>query len=591
MPPAPSSPTYAGDDFLLDAAAAEECDLVMKGGITSGVVYPYAILELAKRYRLRSIGGASAGAIAAGFAAAAEYARRGGDPEGFVRLGLRCAALPEILTDLFQPVPRLRPLLRLGLAATAKSHKIWRVLWSLKWILAIGLFLGAAGYAALVWLQALVLTRSALSLDAIPGLIVALALGAVLYVGVALAHLALKVVPANRFGLCSGLRQPGYRVPALTEWFHASLQEIAFGKAEHLPLTFGDLLGDGSAAYSIDFRAMTTNLSLQRPEVIPRTLLKLLYDPQVWRELFPAHVIDYLDSVSPSVAGSPNLRELPAEKDLPVLVGVRMSLSFPILIQAVPLHLEDFGARVRGELGPGEAPPIVPVWFSDGGITSNFPIHFFDSLLPTRPTFAFSLDDLPDTQRKADRVNLPQDAAEGAFLPIHKVEGLGGFASSILASAKDWQDGMQSVLPGQRQRVVRIRLSKDEGGLNLAMPPSLSAALMTLGQEAGALVRQAFDFDEHKWRRTLVAYEELEVLTRNLRKAWPDYGRWYRGYMANVKSYKDRFSLARRKEIADRLDALAACAKGMDPPLNAEFPRPTGRLRTVPELGRVDPGS
>lgn len=49
----------------------DECDLVMKGGITSGVVYPPAVLELATRYRFRSIGGSSAGAIAAALAAAA----------------------------------------------------------------------------------------------------------------------------------------------------------------------------------------------------------------------------------------------------------------------------------------------------------------------------------------------------------------------------------------------------------------------------------------------------------------------------------------------------------------------------------------
>jgi hypothetical protein len=40
------------------------CDIVMKGGITSGVVYPLAALELAKDHRFRNIGGTSAGAIA-----------------------------------------------------------------------------------------------------------------------------------------------------------------------------------------------------------------------------------------------------------------------------------------------------------------------------------------------------------------------------------------------------------------------------------------------------------------------------------------------------------------------------------------------
>lgn len=48
-----------------------ECDIVMKGGITSGVIYPRAVCRLAKTYRLRSVGGSSAGAIAAAGAAAA----------------------------------------------------------------------------------------------------------------------------------------------------------------------------------------------------------------------------------------------------------------------------------------------------------------------------------------------------------------------------------------------------------------------------------------------------------------------------------------------------------------------------------------
>ena len=52
-----------------------ECDLILKGGITSGVVYPPAICEIARDHRFRSIGGASAGAIAAASAAAAELGR------------------------------------------------------------------------------------------------------------------------------------------------------------------------------------------------------------------------------------------------------------------------------------------------------------------------------------------------------------------------------------------------------------------------------------------------------------------------------------------------------------------------------------
>ena len=41
------------------------CDLVMKGGVTSGIVYPKAISRLAAHYHFKNIGGSSAGAIAA----------------------------------------------------------------------------------------------------------------------------------------------------------------------------------------------------------------------------------------------------------------------------------------------------------------------------------------------------------------------------------------------------------------------------------------------------------------------------------------------------------------------------------------------
>src|SRR6476661_8953459 len=51
------------------------CDLVMKGGITSGIVFPTAVARLSTQYRFRNIGGTSAGAIAAAGAAAAEFRR------------------------------------------------------------------------------------------------------------------------------------------------------------------------------------------------------------------------------------------------------------------------------------------------------------------------------------------------------------------------------------------------------------------------------------------------------------------------------------------------------------------------------------
>ena len=101
-----------------------ECDLVMKGGITSGVIYPLAVCQLAATRRLRSVGGTSAGAIAAAGAAAAEYGRdAGAGPGGRADVGYpRLASLPDKLAapdgrhtrlfHLFQPQPVTRALYR-----------------------------------------------------------------------------------------------------------------------------------------------------------------------------------------------------------------------------------------------------------------------------------------------------------------------------------------------------------------------------------------------------------------------------------------------------------------------------------------------
>src|SRR5471032_33300 len=94
----------------------EQCDLVMKGGIASGVIYTKLIARLASKYTFKNIGGTSAGAIAAGACAAAQYGRSHHHPTAFETL----ATLPEWLGapatadgrsrlfTLFQPSKELR---------------------------------------------------------------------------------------------------------------------------------------------------------------------------------------------------------------------------------------------------------------------------------------------------------------------------------------------------------------------------------------------------------------------------------------------------------------------------------------------------
>ena len=78
-------------------APSRSCDVLMKGGITSGVIYPHAVCELARHYKLASVGGSSAGAIAAAAAAAAEFGRAA---DGFDKLSLELVDVKSLSTGV-----------------------------------------------------------------------------------------------------------------------------------------------------------------------------------------------------------------------------------------------------------------------------------------------------------------------------------------------------------------------------------------------------------------------------------------------------------------------------------------------------------
>ncbi len=584
-PLAPSAPKFSAEDF---AAPDRECDIIMKGGVTSGVVYPYAILQLARSYRFRSVGGASAGGIAAAFAAAAEFARSRGDPGGFVRLEKRCLELPARLRSLFQAEPRFQPLMDAALAASAKDGAgVRRALWAgplpllAGFVAGAGLLWGLHGGWAGAGLGGLV------GAGAVPAMRI-----------VYLARLLFKHLPAHDFGMCRGLSVDG-KVPALTDWLYDALQDIAFGDTApgHRPLTFGDLrkaAPEGAPGHGVALKMMTTNLSMRRPHALPELMRETLFEAARWAKIFPAPVMAYLTRPNIGRVSKhwPDHRLAPSPDNLPVIVAVRMSLSFPFLITAVPMAIRDIGAQKRAiarGVPKDEAAPKAPapLWFSDGGLTSNFPIHFFDALLPARPTFALSLDAIPeDEPTDGPRVRLQMEAGEGIFLPISPVQGLGGFAMALFNASKDWQDTLLSGMPGQRERIIRVALAEDEGGLNLDMPPQRSETLMAYGDQAGQMLSTQFDFDEHRWRRTLTAYEQLEWVGLATDQVWGQgFGAWYKAYASAPKSYKSS-TKAERRLIADRLAAFGKLGRTFTPALRERriWPRPSGRIRVAPDV-------
>ncbi|MEW9853864.1 hypothetical protein [Novosphingobium sp. M1R2S20] len=577
-------PVYTAAMF---ASPTDECDIVMKGGVTSGIVYPYAILELARRYRFRSVGGTSAGAIAASLAVAAEYARTvRGDPAGFVRLQRYCDELPEHMPGLFQPEPRYRRLLAYLLRAQS-GRSAWRLVAGLPSIAPVQAAVGAIAGAVTMW--ALRAGLAGILLGGIVGLVIAL-----------IAH-ALRLVrtdlPESDFGLCPGTDQPGGRGPALTTWLHAAIQEIAFGEdwQSSPPLTFGHLLGS-STDRQIDLRVITTNLGMGRPHTLPTLGILAAYSDPEWRRLFPGDVCDWIAARVTEPAHMPGLSSFPSSNDLPVLVAARMSLAFPLLFAAVPVHVRDF-ANAELQRATGATPAIQNrrILFADGGIRSNFPIHLFDALLPERPTFALSLDDLPPGMATGNqRVFIPATARHGFGLPARETGSLGGLFGSIVRAAKDWQDQLLSTMPGQRERIAHVLLSANEGGLNLTMPPERARALMHRGLEVGRrFANNALDFDEHRWRRSLVAYDQLARMSDTVHQTWTDgFGSWLLRYLTHPKSYR-RLTEDDRYHMHDSLGAVADLDGAFEPGIidaDRKLPLPVGILRVTAILsGRRRP--
>lgn len=480
---------------------AKECDLVMKGGITSGIVYPLAITEIARAFRLRSIGGTSAGAIAAAAAAAAELGRQRyqcgeleKDPAGFAEIERLPAYLCQPATGtagtrllaLFKPVPALRTLFETFTAALQARGRPLHLVASVlrRYPLAAGL--GALLGAAPLWPVALASVNPLLWL----WLVICAGLGATLAVLWRMYRQVRDGLPANGFGLCSGMPAVGDPAPeqCLTPWLtdyldtlsgqRMACRDAADEVARQRPLTFGDLRRHG-----IDLQMMTTCVNMARPFRLPLRDDELVkenrqfrFKPSEFSALFPARVVSWM---SVGQHSDDELLRLPVADDLPVVVAVRMSLSFPLLLSAVPLHAIDYRHKDKA---------MERCWFTDGGISSNFPIHFFDNALPSRPTFGL---DLGFTEHGDEqRVHFPQNNADARLaywrrFPDTGMESIGGFIRIIMNAAKDWNHETLSLLPGFRDRIGLIQLTRDEGGLNLTMPAQLIERLTGYGREVG----------------------------------------------------------------------------------------------------------
>jgi hypothetical protein len=260
------------------------------------------------------------------------------------------------------------------------------------------------------------------------------------------------------------------------------------------------------------------------------------------------------------------------------------------------------------------------VWFSDGGISSNFPIHFFDRLVPDRPTFGidlrpFPFEEGPDPENQAENVSMATDNRKDYQrwwyrLPVRPQRAVVGdgrlpaFLGSAMKTMQNRVDEAQMRAPGYRDRISHVELDKEEGGMNLNMKGPLIEKLSERGRDAAAGLSHAFQappdsqvitWDNHRWirlRSALAALEQMHVqFTQGFDEVGPDRERGRRTYQELLdrprgvapKSYKLE-NAAERDRARDEIAAIRKLGTAVDAEaLVPGAPKPTPVGRIVPK--------
>lgn len=647
------------------AAERPPCSIVLEGGVTSAVIYASLLAHLSGSYKFKELGGTSSGAVAAAAAAAAEYGRSlAAERSSTAFEGL--AVFPDQLaqTDhrgqtalygLFQPKPQGLDSFRVAMDALFRSGadtlrtSAARVALSLAKnfsIPALVLALAAVPLGASVahWLNS--------GLRCFPGidsLLACVSLWTVMMLPIALGlwlvlagwavWVTVRALRENHWGLCNGMTQPDCSRAALTPTLHGLLQTLA-GLPEGPPLTFGHLwwgpLVDGSheksAKRHIDLQIITTAVSLQRPVRLPgepddNPLREFFYDPQEWKDLFPSDVMTHLRAYARPVRlprdKAADLWALPEPQHWPVLMAVRFSLSFPLLLSALPMYV---AVARRDVLRAGDAATQLPfevrrVYFSDGGITSNCPVHLFDAPLPRFPTFGVNLYTLPrgGPTPVPDSDCCSELLGAGLDAPRHRVSrsdtrdpeldaprpSAGPSAASplpflldILWTALNWRDSLQRRLPGFRERMVHVGLPPDAGGLHLAMKPATIWMLAQLGVCAARRLERDFStprtagqanaWERHRWTRARTSLsalrQHLNDFVSRLDAGSPRYDDLLRTATPAAHPFDGDGARAQAMELVDRSRELMRTLDQIKPAdaVDRDTPEPKPELHMSP---------
>ncbi len=531
----------------------EFCDVIMKGGTASAIVYPPLLATLAGRdrpFRLRNLAGTSAGSIGAVFGAAAEYRRhtQDGSTEGFDRLDQFVNLIHEKggILPLFEPSEAARPLweaiwaLRSGPGVAGRVALVEKLVAAFAPDLLTGLAVGMAftlAVAMLVlvrpdWLMLALLatalcllvwgvkgwpTKACLGLTALASLLAlgkamsTLTVGWPLAAVVAVGGLAgapigalcravrvfCRVLPEQGYGICPGAR--------LTQWLHEQVQETA-GLKDAPPLTFADLetrclFPDGH----LQLAMLTTCLSQRRPYELPFRSRIWYFDPDELRPLVGDAIVEALLRPRPEPKTELSRDEPAAEdevrtpdgkrlyplpvKQLPVALAMRMSMALPMVLSAVPLWTRRFTCTKDAAGQRSWQTAYERMWMSDGGTTSNLPVHLFDTMVPRWPTVTINLDYSPEPRDPAGAWMAPNNRG-GILPPFFAIGGTLQFLTGLFETARNWQDSTQLTAPGQRDRIANVWLSAEQGGMNLNMSLETMTDVAAKARAAGELLIQ-----------------------------------------------------------------------------------------------------
>lgn len=350
----------------------------------------------------------------------------------------------------------------------------------------------------------------------------------------------------------------------LTDWLTDATADLS-GLGPDEVLRFGHLWAggdytagdpDGSARRAAEnSRLRSINLELMSTELIRRAPYRfplppadsaasqLWFDPGDLAGLLPDRVVAAMTTgATPlrvralATGADVVLYPFPQPWDLPVVFATRASLALPALFQAVRLYeLREGSAPVRTEFGArlahggtelrwpgadGAAQVAQELWLTDGGVTSNFPIHFFDSPLPLWPTVGIDLGTHPAGAGHQD-VYLLGDAGAAKELGIPLGRAMSSFLGAILGTGLQWRDTAQLWMPAFQARIAVVRQRSYEGGDNLFMTTDDVASLALRGVVAGVRLRRRFASDaqwqRQQWLRLRVAAESLAGFSDRLR--------------------------------------------------------------------------